>query len=136
MPAALVATILTVSWGLVLAGGTASATTPGTGQLAIIAGTGTTGPPTPGLATSSQLYYPFGVAVDSSGNVYIADTANNQVETVTSAGVLSIFAGTGNPGAPTPGPAISSNLTPRMGWHWTARGTCTSPTPPTTRSRR
>jgi sugar lactone lactonase YvrE len=83
--------------------------TPG-GTLSIIAGTGTAGAPTPGPATSSRLDGPYGVAVDSSGNVYIADTSNNEIEKVTPGGTLSIIAGTGTAGAPTPGPATSSRL--------------------------
>ena len=31
---------------------------------------------------SSALYYPQGVAVDSAGNVYIADTDNNTIDKV------------------------------------------------------
>jgi sugar lactone lactonase YvrE len=80
------------------------------GTLSIIAGTGTSGAPTPGPATSSDLSNPSGVAVDSTGNVYIADTSNNEVEKVTSGGTLSIFAGTGTSGPPTAGPATSSDL--------------------------
>ena len=80
------------------------------GTLSIIAGTGTAGAPTPGPATTSKLSAPEGVAVDSSGNVYIADHGNSMVEKVTSGGTLSIFAGTGTAGAPTPGPATSSKL--------------------------
>ncbi len=83
--------------------------TPG-GVLSIIAGTGTAGAPTPGPATSSDLRGPGGLAVDAGGNLYIADTANNPVERVTPGGVLSIIAGTGSAGAPTPGPATSSDL--------------------------
>ena len=80
------------------------------GTLSIIAGTGSKGPPTPGPATSSQLNSPHGVAVDSAGNLYIADTFNNEVEKVTPDGTLSIIAGTGSQGPPTPGPATSSQL--------------------------
>ena len=54
------------------------------GQLSIIAGTGTPGTPTQGPATSSDLSNPWGVAVDASGNLYIADTSNQVVEKVTS----------------------------------------------------
>jgi len=53
--------------------------------------------------------------VDSSGNVYIADTSNYRIEKVTSGGTLSIFAGTGTIGTPTAGPATSSNLSSPRG---------------------
>lgn len=81
------------------------------GTLSIVAGDGTSGTPTPGPATSSDLDNPQGVAVDSAGNLYIADTANNVVETVTPGGTLSIFAGDGTQGTPTyGGPATGSEL--------------------------
>jgi hypothetical protein len=80
------------------------------GVLSIFAGTGTAGLPTPGPATSSELNYPYGVAVDGAGNVYIADSGNSEVEKVTPGGTLSVIAGTGTGGSPTPGPATSSDL--------------------------
>jgi sugar lactone lactonase YvrE len=83
--------------------------TPG-GYLTVVAGTGTLGSATPGVATSSDLSFPNGVALDSSGNLYIADSGNSQVYKVTPSGTLSIVAGTGATGAPTPGPAVSSAL--------------------------
>jgi hypothetical protein len=92
--------------GLILAG----AAIGGGDGLSIIAGDGTANPPTPGPATSSPLNNPSGVAVDSSGNVYIADPANNVIEKVTPAGTLSIFAGTGSGGWPTAGRATNSKL--------------------------
>jgi sugar lactone lactonase YvrE len=45
-----------------------------------------------GPATSAQLSLPFGVAVDASGNVYIADTGNNVIRKVSN-GVITTFAG-------------------------------------------
>lgn len=83
--------------------------TPG-GVLSIVAGTGTYGAPTPGPATSSDLGKPTSVAVDASGNAYVADPDNRVVEQIGPGGVLSIIAGTGNGGAPAPGPALSSPL--------------------------
>jgi hypothetical protein len=81
------------------------------GILAVFAGTGTAGVPTPGgAATNSNLDSPEGVAVDGAGNVYIADTHNHEIEKVTPAGVLSVIAGTGTDGPPTAGPATSSDL--------------------------
>jgi len=50
-----------------------------------------------GAATSTSCYYPFAVALDSSDNVYIADTYHNQVRKVTaSTGIITAFAGSGS----------------------------------------
>jgi sugar lactone lactonase YvrE len=81
-----------------------------TGILSIVAGTGKQGKSTPGPATQSDLNDPYGVAVDGSGNVYIDDLGNDMIEKVTPQGTLSIVAGTGQQGTPTPGPASASNL--------------------------
>jgi sugar lactone lactonase YvrE len=51
-----------------------------------------------GPATSARLKQPHGVAVDRTGNVYIADTVNNRVRKVSSGGKITTFAGTGKPG--------------------------------------
>lgn len=80
------------------------------GTLSIFAGTGTIGPPIPGPATSSSLDFPSGLAVDTQGALSIADEGNNVVEKVTPAGALSVVAGTGTYGTPTPGPATGSKL--------------------------
>ncbi len=50
-----------------------------------------------GPATAAQLYSPSQIAVDSAGNWYISDTSNNRIRMVTPAGVISTFAGTGDP---------------------------------------
>ena len=57
-------------------------------------------PNSPGVgpASSESLFYPFGVAVDSGNNVYIADTQNNRVRVVTTDGVIRPIAGNGYPG--------------------------------------
>jgi DNA-binding beta-propeller fold protein YncE len=81
------------------------------GKLSIVAGTGDEAPPSPGPATASALRAPSGVTVDPrTGDLYIADTYNYEVEQVTADGTLSIVAGTGINGSPTPGPATSSDL--------------------------
>ena len=51
-----------------------------------------------GLATSAQLYYPYDVAVDSKGNIFICDYANNRIRKVDTAGIITTVAGNGNPG--------------------------------------
>jgi sugar lactone lactonase YvrE len=80
------------------------------GYLTVAAGTGTAGTTIPGQATSSRLDLPNGVALDSNGDLYIADSGNNQIYEVTPSGTLSVFAGTGVLGAATAGPATSSKL--------------------------
>jgi sugar lactone lactonase YvrE len=51
-----------------------------------------------GLATGAQLSWPKDVALDGSGNLYIADTGNNRVRMISPAGVISTVAGTGDAG--------------------------------------
>jgi trimeric autotransporter adhesin len=68
-----------------------------TGILSTVAGTGSYGySGDGGLATSADLKYPYGVAIDASGNIYIADTYNHRIRMVTkSTGIISTVAGTG-----------------------------------------
>jgi uncharacterized protein (TIGR03437 family) len=69
------------------------------GVIATIAGNGTAGSNGDGSAgTGAQLNAPMGLAVDSSGNVYIADSLNAKVRKVSSGGVISTVAGNGTPG--------------------------------------
>ena len=49
-------------------------------------------------ANEALLNYPSDVAVDASGNVYIADPWNHRVRRVDAGGVISTFAGSGEPG--------------------------------------
>jgi hypothetical protein len=46
-----------------------------------------------GTGTNALFYQPQGVAVDGSGNVYVADSANNTIRLITPAGAVSTLAG-------------------------------------------
>ena len=70
------------------------------GVITVIAGTGIEGyGGDGGPATLANLDTPTGVAVDSQGNVYIADSHNHRIrEIAVGTGTLSTIAGTGTPG--------------------------------------
>jgi len=66
------------------------------GLIATVAGNGTAGfSGDGGPAISAQINHAEGIAVDSAGNLYIADTLNNRIRKVTPAGVIGTVAGTG-----------------------------------------
>ncbi len=50
-----------------------------------------------GLATAATLNAPYGVALDATGNLYIADSGNNRVRRVDTSGKISTIAGNGTP---------------------------------------
>jgi uncharacterized protein (TIGR03437 family) len=81
------------------------------GVITTVAGNGTPGfSGYNGPATGAQLKYPVGVAVDSAGNLYIADTYNNLVRKVSN-GVITTVAGIGTQGfSGDNGPATSAEL--------------------------
>lgn len=65
-----------------------------------------------GPATEAQLYYPQGVAIDSTtGNLYIADSANYRIRMVTPQGTISTVVGNGQNGfSGDGGSAVNSRL--------------------------
>ncbi len=82
------------------------------GIITTIAGTGTAGySGDGGLAVNAQLYAPHAVALDSAGNIYIADTVNAVIRKISISGMISTVAGNGTRGyTGDGGPAISAEM--------------------------
>jgi sugar lactone lactonase YvrE len=82
------------------------------GTITTVAGNGTAGySGDNGPATSAELDYPWAVAVDSAGNLYIADYGNNRIRKVSSNGTITTVAGDGTAGYKGDnGPATSAEL--------------------------
>jgi len=69
------------------------------GTITTIAGNGTPGfGGDNGPATGATLAYPSGIAVDGSGNLYIADSANNRIRKIAANGTITTVAGSGTAG--------------------------------------
>lgn len=87
------------------------------GTITTVAGTGTAGyGGDGGPATSAQFNLPLGVAVDSSGNLYISDYNNHRVRRVTPDGEISTVAGKGTAGfGGDGGPATAAQLSNPFG---------------------
>jgi uncharacterized protein (TIGR03437 family) len=69
------------------------------------------------------MFGPAGLAMDSSGNLYISDNKNIRIRKVTSAGIITTVAGSGNIGfTGDGGPALSAHLTSPRGLFIDASG--------------
>jgi len=86
------------------------------GKVTTIAGTGTAGySGDKGPAVNAQLNLPYGLALDSAGNVYVADYGNQRVRRISPDGVITTIAGTGRKASSPDGaaPTDTSLLSPR-----------------------
>ncbi len=82
------------------------------GIISTIAGTGTGGYSGDGAAaTAAQLRFPAGVAIDVSGNIFIADQSNNRIRKINTSGIITTVAGTGAAGfSGDGGPATNAQI--------------------------
>ena len=62
-----------------------------------------------GTGTAASFYWPRAIAVEPTGNVYVADTSNNQIRKITPAGVVTTLAGSGLTGSAN-GSAIAASF--------------------------
>jgi sugar lactone lactonase YvrE len=95
------------------------------GDFTVVAGTGVAGfSGDGGPATSAKLSWPYGVAVDSRGNVFIADSGNNRIRRADAAtGIITTVAGNGNWAfSGDGGPAINASLGYPTGLNLDAKG--------------
>lgn len=60
-----------------------------------------------GPASAARFHTPSGIASDSQGNIYIADTANNRIRQIAPSGTIATIAGTGTQGADGDGAAAT-----------------------------
>ncbi len=71
------------------------------GIVSTIAGVGGAGPVTDNIAaTSAFLFYPSGLALDDSGNLYLADCGDGRIRRIDPSGVITTVAGAGTAGRP------------------------------------
>jgi sugar lactone lactonase YvrE len=81
------------------------------GIITTVAGKGTKGfSGDGGPATSAELGSPSGVAVDSTGNIYIDDENNDRIRRIDTSGIITTVAGGGSNGLAEGGPATSAEL--------------------------
>lgn len=87
------------------------------GIITTVAGTGTEGYNGDNIqAASAELNYPFGLAVDSAGDLYIADQTNERIRMVNAGGIITTVAGDGTGGYNGDGiPALSADLSQPLG---------------------
>jgi sugar lactone lactonase YvrE len=86
--------------------------TASTGIITTVAGIGKRGySGDGGAATAARVYAPFGVALDSSGNIYIAEFGNSRIRKVTvSTGIITTVAGIGGIGTDADNGAITNGV--------------------------
>jgi sugar lactone lactonase YvrE len=67
------------------------------GSVTTLAGQAGTHGSSNGMGTNAQFYYPYGLATDSAGNVYVADTFNSAIRKITTNGGVTTIGGSASP---------------------------------------
>jgi len=80
-----------------------------TGLVTTFAGVGGVKGSANGLDSVATFNKPFGVTADAAGNVYVADAGNNKIRMISTAGMVSTFAGTGIAGSSNVADSVSFN---------------------------
>jgi sugar lactone lactonase YvrE len=84
------------------------------GLVSTFAGTGSSGA-IDGIGTAASFYKPQGIAVDSSGIIYIADSLNNKIRKITSDGSVTTFAGSNSVSGSVDGIATAASFSTPVG---------------------
>lgn len=63
-----------------------------------------------GTGAAARFYSPFGVAVDTAGNVYVADSFNHTVRKITAGGIVTTLAGSAQSGGKTDGAGTAARF--------------------------
>jgi alpha-tubulin suppressor-like RCC1 family protein/sugar lactone lactonase YvrE len=84
------------------------------GVVTTLAGSGSPGS-TDGIGAAAKFNNPCGVAVDATGNVYVADTDNHKIRKITPAGVVTTLAGSDTYGYSDAGVGTSAKFRQPMG---------------------
>jgi sugar lactone lactonase YvrE len=85
------------------------------GSVTTIAGLAGNGGSTDGTGSAARFDVPTGVAVDSSGNVYVADAGNNVIRKITSSGVVTTIAGLAGTAGSVDGTGAAANFSQPFG---------------------
>ena len=75
-----------------------------------------------GAAASAQFCYPLGIALDATGNIYVADNGNRRIRKISASGSITTIAGTTFGFSGDGGPATSARLASATGLVFDAQG--------------
>jgi sugar lactone lactonase YvrE len=93
-----------------------------TGSTTTLAGSGATGA-VDGIGSAATFTAPFGVAVDASNTVYVADSGSNRIRKVATSGYVTTIAGSGGPGRFADGTGVAAKFSLPTGVAVNAAGT-------------